>query len=248
MGVGLDLTGKVAIVTGSSSGIGQAIAETLTARGVRVVVNSSKSKEKGKAVADSLEGAVYFHGSVTDDNFGTDIVQLAIEKYGRLDILVNNAGTTRVIAHSDLQAATTEIWREIFDVNVFGTWSLIRAAQEALEAGPGGQILNITSLAGIRQTGSSIPYATSKAALNHLTKLLAASLAPKVRVNAVAPGLVDTPWTKDWDDVRNAYSKTAPLQRSATTKDVADSALQLIENPYLTGTILCLDGGMSLKR
>jgi ketoreductase RED2 len=248
MGVELDLTGKVAIVTGSSSGIGQAIAETLTARGVKVVVNSSRSKERGQAVADSLEGAVYFHGSVTDESFGTDIVQLAIEKYGRLDILVNNAGTTRVIAHSDLQAATTEIWREIFEVNVFGTWSLIRAAHEALEAGPGGQILNVTSLAGIRQTGSSIPYATSKAALNHLTKLLAATLAPKVRVNAVAPGLVDTPWTKDWDDVRSSYSKTAPLQRSATTKDVADSALQLIENPYLTGTILCLDGGMSLKR
>ncbi len=162
--------------------------------------------------------------------------------------MVNNAGTTRIISHADLEGATTEIWREIFEVNVFGAWSIIRAASAALEDNGGGQILNITSLAGIRQTGSSIPYATSKAALNDLTQLLAVALAPKIRVNAVAPGLVDTAWTKDWHDIRNNYSKTAPLQRSATTRDVADSALQIMENPYLTGTILCLDGGMSLKR
>ncbi len=244
----MELAGQVAIVTGSSSGIGRAIAETLASRKVSVIVNSSKSPDQGLVVADSLQGASYFQGSVTDDNFGPDIVQFALRRYGRLDILVNNAGTTRIISHADLEGATTEIWREIFEVNVFGAWSIIRAASAALEDNGGGQILNITSLAGIRQTGSSIPYATSKAALNHLTQLLAVALAPKIRVNAVAPGLVDTAWTKDWHDIRSNYSKTAPLQRSATTRDVADSALQIMENPYLTGTILCLDGGMSLKR
>ena len=241
------LTGQVAIVTGSSSGIGESIARRLSASGVKVVVNSSKSAASGEQIASELADSIYIQGSIAADGFAEMLVTKTLERYGRLDILINNAGTTRVIPHSDTDQATLEVWREIFEVNVFGTWELIRQARSALESTGDGKVINITSLAGVRPTGSSIPYASSKAALNHMTLLLAATLGPKVRVNAIAPGLVDTPWTEDWDQIRTNYSKTAPMLRSAKPEDVSKAAVALLENDYITGQILLLDGGFSLR-
>src|ERR1700722_4392421 len=195
----MDLHGKVAIVTGSSSGIGESVAVALGAAGVSVVVNSSTSVAAGQAVAAALPAALYVQGNVADEDACRALVAAAVDQFGRLDILVNNAATTQVIPHADLDAATDEVWREIFEVNVLGTWHMTRAAVPALRASGAGSVLNVSSIAGTRPTGSSIPYAVSKAGLNHLTLLLAKVLGPQIRVNAVAPGLVDTPWTASWD-------------------------------------------------
>jgi ketoreductase RED2 len=180
----------VVIVTGSSSGIGEAVARSFAAIGAGVVVNSARSVEQGQAIAASLPDAIYVQGDVTDPGATRALVDAALERWGRLDTLVNNAGTTAVIPHHDLEAASVDIWRRVFEVNVFGTWSMTLAAMPALQESKG-SVVNVTSVAGLRPTGSSIPYAASKAALNHMTVLLAKVVGPGVRVNAVAPGLIE---------------------------------------------------------
>jgi ketoreductase RED2 len=161
--------------------------------------------------------------------------------------LVNNAGTTVRIPHNDFEAASPEVFRRLFEVNVIGTWQVTVAAMPHLEASGGGSIVNVSSLAGVRPTGSSIPYAVSKAALNHLTALLANVSGPGVRVNAVAPGLVDTPWTADWDDLHEAIKFMAPMGRSAVPEDVAEVVETLIDSTYVTGQVWIIDGGLSLR-
>jgi ketoreductase RED2 len=238
---------RVAIVTGSSSGIGAAIASSLAQGGTRVVINSSSSVDAGQRLAADLGGAHYIRADVSDQEQAEELVAATVEHYGRLDIVVNNAGTTQVIPHHDLQAATNEVWERIFRVNVLGTWNVIRAAAPHLKQSGDGVVVNITSLAGVRPTGSSIPYAVSKAALNHMTVLLANVLGPEIRVNAVAPGLIDTPWTAEWDAVRDAVRTNAPLRRSGTPEDVADACMGLIRGRYVTGQVLVVDGGLALR-
>ena len=208
------LRGKVALITGSASGIGEATARLFAAEGARVVINSVSSVADGTAVAASLPDAIYVQADVSDDDQARALVAATVERYGQLDVVVNNAGFTKVIPHADLEAVTDELFRRILDVNVLGTWHVSRAAVPALKATGAGCIVNVTSLAGVKAAGSSIPYAVSKAALNHLTILMANVLGPEIRVNAVAPGLVDTPWTEDWDEVRKAVTAMAPLKRS----------------------------------
>jgi ketoreductase RED2 len=243
-----ELDGQVAIVTGSSSGIGEATARRLAELGAHVVVNSSSSVEAGTAVAESLPTeSLYVQADIGDQGAGQALVGRAIEQFGRLDILVNNAGWTTVVPHDDLDALTDEIFRKTFDVNVFGTWWLTKAAMPHLWQSPDANVVMVTSVAGIRPAGSSIAYAMTKAALNHLTLLLAKSCGP-VRVNAVAPGLVATPWTADWDARHAAVGELAPLGRSATPEDCADAVISLIHNRYVTGHLLVVDGGISLVR
>ena len=241
-----ELKGQVALVTGSSSGIGAAIARRLAADGAAVLVNSSRSAEAGQALAASLGDAVYVQGSIADPEHVTRMLDTVTQRWGRLDILVNNAGTTRVIPHADIDAASVEVWREIFEVNVFGTWQLSQQALPLLAAGGGGQIINVTSIAAHRPIGSSIPYACSKAAVDHLTRLLARTAGPAVRVNAVAPGLVDTPWTADWDEKRREAVEIAPLGRVATPGDVAQVVAGLALSAYVTGQVVTVDGGLTL--
>jgi ketoreductase RED2 len=241
------LAGKVALVTGSSSGIGEAVARSLAAEGASVVVNSVSSVEAGERVAQELPDATYVQADVADEGSARGLVDAAVATYGRLDVLVNNAGTTVVIPHHDLEAASPDVWRRIFDVNVIGTWQVTVAALPHLRASGAGCVVNVTSLAGVRQTGSSIPYAASKAALNHVTRLLANVVGPDVRVNAVAPGLVDTPWTADWDTVREVVRSSAPLQRSGKPEDIADVVLGLVQSRYVTGQVVVADGGLGLR-
>jgi ketoreductase RED2 len=241
------MKGLVALVTGSSSGIGAAVATRFAELGAGVIINSASSIAPGQQLADELPDAIYVQADVSDPAQAERLVDAAVGHYGRLDIIVNNAGTTAVIAHGDLEAATADIWEKILRVNVIGTWNVVRAAVPHLRASGDAVILNITSLAGVRPVGSSIPYATSKAALNHLTLLLANVLGPEIRVHAVAPGLIDTPWTESWDDVRAAVRKTAPLQRSGTPEDVADACIGLISARYATGQVLVVDGGVALR-
>src|SRR5690606_16763744 len=147
---------------------------------------------EGKELADSLPGAIYVRGDIAVEEQAARIVGTVVERLGRLDLLVNNAGATRLIPHADLEAASPAVWREILDVNVVGAWQTSVAAVPPLRADGGGAIVNLASVAGVKPTGSSIPYAVSKAAVNHMTRLLANVAGPEVRVNAVAPGLIDT--------------------------------------------------------
>ena len=241
-----ELEGRVAIVTGSSSGIGETTAQRLAALGARVVVNSASSVAAGEAVAASLPGEhLYVQADISDQAQGHALIDRTIEHFGRLDILVNNAGWTTVVPHKDLDALTDEIFRKTFEVNVFGTWWLTKAAMPHLRNSPDPCVVNITSVAGVRPLGSSIAYSMTKAALNQMTALLAKSCGP-VRVNAVAPGLVATPWTADWDAMHAAIAAAAPLHRSATPDDCAEAVLALVRNTYLTGHVLVVDGGTTL--
>jgi ketoreductase RED2 len=240
-----ELAGKVAIVTGSSSGIGEATAQRLSALGAAVVVNSSSSVEAGQAVAESLPGeSLYVQADISDQAQGRALLDATVERFGRLDILVNNAGWTTVVPHGDLDALTDEIFRRTFEVNVFGTWWLTKAAMPLLQQSDDGNVVNVTSIAGVRPVGSSIAYSMSKAALNQMTVLLAKSFGP-VRVNAVAPGLVATPWTADWDAMHAGVAAMAPLHRSATPDDCAEAVLALVRNRYTTGLVFVVDGGVT---
>jgi len=235
---------KVALVTGSSSGIGEEIARRLAADGYDVVVNSRASVEAGQAVAAAVGGR-YVQADVGDPVAARALVADVLSIEGRLDVLVNNAGTTEVIPHVDLAAATPEIWRRLYDVNVIAPFVLVTAAEAALREARG-CVVNISSLAGVKPTGSSIPYAASKAAFNHQTRLLAKALGPDIRVNAVAPGLVDTPWTADWHEIRSLVTALAPMKRPATPADVADVVMGLLGSSYITGEVVVLDGGLGL--
>jgi ketoreductase RED2 len=240
------LEDQVVLVTGSSSGIGAAIARRVAAEGARVVVSSRASAEAGAQIARELPAAIYVQADVSQEEQCRNLVERAHREWGRLDHVVNNAGTTRVIPHHDLDAVEDADWERILGTNLLGTWYVSRAAAGRLRAARG-SILNITSIAGIRATGSSIPYAVSKAALNHLTLLLANVLGPEVRVNAVAPGLIRTPWTADWTAAHEAIGKRAPLGRSGEPEEIAEAALGLLRSSYVTGAVLVADGGAHLR-
>jgi ketoreductase RED2 len=240
-------TGQVVLITGSSSGIGAETAHRFAASGATVVVNSVTSVDAGRALAAELAGATYVQADVSVEADAVRLIEEVVASHGRLDILVNNAGTTAVIPHNDLKAASPDIWRRIYDTNVIGTWQVTVAAVPHLQASGHGQVLNVSSVAGERPVGSSIPYACSKAAMSHMTRLLANTLGPDIRVNAVAPGLVDTPWTADWDFVREFVKTQSPLQRTATPGDVAEVIMGLARSEYVTGQVVVVDGGLNLR-
>jgi ketoreductase RED2 len=240
-----EFAGRVAIVTGSSSGIGEAIARRLAALGASVVVNSARSVEAGRRIAASLGAdAMYVQADIADKAAGQRLIDQTLARYGRLDILVNNAGWTMAVPQPELEALTDEIFERTFAVNVAGTWMLTKAAIPHLRQSNDGNVLTVTSVAGIRPIGSSIAYSMAKAALNHMTRLLARACAP-VRVNAIAPGLVDTPWTRDWQAQHQGVKAMAPMHRSATPDDCAEAALALLRNRYVTGEVFVVDGGLT---
>jgi ketoreductase RED2 len=239
------MAARVVLVTGSTSGIGLATAKRFAEGGDHVVFNSAHSVEAGEHLRESTPGSHYIQADVASGADCSELIDKVLERYGQLDVLVNNAGVTKVIDHHDLEAANIEVWREIFEINVFGTWQLCVAAMPALRESRG-SIVNVSSIAGVRPMGSSIPYAASKAAVNHLTTLLAKVVGPEVRVNAVAPGLIDTPWTKDWDAQRGFVRSHAPLQRSGTPDDVADVIVSLATTSYVTGQVVVVDGGLTI--
>jgi ketoreductase RED2 len=240
-----DLQGAVALVTGSSSGIGEAVARALSHAGANVEINSSTSVTEGQKVAAALPtDCIYLQADVSNPHQCQGLVDHAVNRFGRLDILVNNAGWTTRVDHADLEGLTDEILHKTFEVNVFGSWWMTKAAMPYLKGSPDGSITMITSVAGIRPVGSSIAYSMAKAALNHLTVLLAKSSGP-VRVNAVAPGLVATPWTSDWGAVHEFVAEKAPMGRSGTADDVAAAAMALVTNSYVTGEIFVVDGGLT---
>ncbi len=235
---------RVAFVTGSTSGIGEAVARRLAADGFHVLVHSGTSVEAGERLAAELGGS-YVQADLADADSAGATAGEALARLGRLDVLVNNAGVSWPIPHHDLAAATPQTWRDVLEVNLISPFALTTAAAPYLREARG-CVVNVTSHAGVRPKGSSVPYAASKAALNHMTRLLAAALGPEVRVNAVAPGLVDTPMTASWTEAQELWATRAPMRRAARPADVAALVADLVDSEYLTGEVIVLDGGLNL--
>jgi NAD(P)-dependent dehydrogenase (short-subunit alcohol dehydrogenase family) len=238
------MSDKVALVTGSTSGIGAATARRLAQDGYTVALHSARSAEAGRTMATELDGS-YHQADLADEAATQALVASVLDKHGRLDVLVNNAGLSIRIPHGDLKAATPALWRQMLDVNLISPFVLVAEAEAALRQAKG-SVVNIGTHAGVRPKGSSIPYAASKAALHHVTKLLALALAPDIRVNAVAPGLVETPMTAHWPDMLETWNTRAPMRRPAKPEDIADLVAALIANDYVTGEIVIADGGLNL--
>jgi 3-oxoacyl-[acyl-carrier protein] reductase len=251
---GMQVEGKAAIVTGGGTGVGRATALALARLGCSVLINYSRSQAEAEATAAEIEAlgveGIAVQADVADDAACRQLVATAVEKFGRLDILVNNAGTTRFVPHPALERISIEDWDRIFAVNVRGAFQCARAAKPHLAQSGSGEIINVASVAGIAATGSSIPYAASKAALINLTISLARALAPTIRVNAVAPGFISGRWLEEglgeqYDAVKERVEQRIPLGRVCEPEDVAQAILSLIMGSDLvTGQTLVCDGGM----
>jgi 3-oxoacyl-[acyl-carrier protein] reductase len=254
----MDVKGCAALITGGGTGVGRATALELARRGCSVVVNYSRSKDEAERTADEVRAlgvkSAALRADVADDAACRDMVARAVRELGRLDVLVNSAGTTRFIQHHDLDAVRDDDWDHIFGVNVKGAFNAARAARSAMDQTGGGEIVNVSSIAGIAAIGSSIPYAASKAALNNVTIALARVLAPTIRVNAVAPGFITGRWLEQglgaaYEVIKKRSEDRAALGRVSDPEDVAAAIVGLIAGSDLvTGQVLVVDGGMLLGR
>jgi 3-oxoacyl-[acyl-carrier protein] reductase len=229
---------KVAIVTGGSSGMGEATVKELDKRGWKV--------------AAMARGVTEFRGDVAEDADCRRVANAVLAKWGRIDALVNCAGTTKFVAHADLEGLSADDILGIFHVNLVGPYQMIRACAKALKE-TRGCIVNVSSVASILGTGSSIAYAASKAALDTMSFSLARALGPEIRVNVVAPGYVKTPWqvaahgADGAAELERRFAERAPLKAAAEADDVADAIAWLIEGARrVTGEIVYVDGGMHI--
>lgn len=241
---------QVALVTGAATGIGRACALRFAQRGMAVVVNYSRSEADARetaAACEQLGVPVLLHqANVADDAAVRAMIERCRTEWGGLDVLVNNAGMTHFIDHTDLDALTDDVWDGILQVNLKGAFYACRAALPLLKERRG-SIVNVTSVAGLQGTGSSIAYAASKAALNSVTKSLARAFGPEVRVNAVAPGPVQTRWLADHQDMVERYITVAPMRRAADPDDIAEAVEFLaLSASLMTGQILVVDGGRTM--
>ena len=241
---------KVALVTGGGTGIGRAISLALAALSIDVAVNYSRSQQEALDTAAAIEKiggkALTVQANVANDTEVRAMVQTVVEQFGQLDYVVNCAGTTVYVDMPDLEGLKPEYWDEIMDVNVKGLFSVCRAAAPHLKK-TRGSIVNITSVAGITGMGSSIAYAASKAAAISVTKSLARVLAPEVRVNSVAPGIVLTRWVEGREAHVKKLGEHTPLGRCCNAEDVADVAVPLLVNAtMMTGQTVVVDGGAFL--
>ena len=241
---------KVALVTGSATGAGRAIALRFAKRGFAVAVNYSRSEAEAKETLAAIQRlgvpAIRCKATVGDDAQVRAMVEQCRVELGGLDVLVNNAGTTHFIPHTELESVTDEVWDEIFQVNLKGAFYASRAAMPLLKERKG-NIVSISSVAGLQGHGSSIPYSASKAAMNCMTQSLARAFAPDVRVNAVAPGPILTRWLIGHEEhVDKAIAQT-PMKRAATPDDVADVVEFLaLGTTLMTGQVLVVDGGRTM--
>lgn len=255
----MDLEGRVALITGGAGGIGGAVVRSLVKAGVGgVAINYRKSAKDADDLAAEMERSGAKTLAIQADVRSDDQVRAMMKKiqarFGRLDIVVNNAGVTHWVKLSDLEGLTDAVWDEILDVNVKGAFRCARAAAKLLEENQG-MIVNVSSISGVLAptTMSSLAYGTAKAALIYMTRGLAVAMAPKVRVNCVAPAFTDTPWMSqhfgaDYLQVIAQASAGYPMQRIATPEDVAGAILGLVTGgDFVTGQTLIVDGGLSLS-
>ena len=249
---------RVCVVSGSSSGIGAATVRRYAGEGWDVVVNYSRQLAPAETVAAQCRAlgaqALVVQADVSDDAQCRALAAQTQQHYGRADVLVNNAGATKFVALKDLDGLQAEDFHRIYAVNVVGAYQLSRAFAPALQAQVGAGIVNISSVASMMGRGSSIAYMASKGALNAMTIGLARALAPRIRVNAIAPGLVETPWLKEglgerYGKFRDEWVDRAALEDTLQPEDVADAAWWLGAGALkTTGEVLLLDAGFRLAR
>ena len=247
---------KVAIVTGSATGVGAATALALARRGYDLLINYSKSEREAKeaqaACRDAGADTLLVRGDVADDADCRNMVSAAVARWDRLDALVNNAGISTFTGAENWDALDAAVFQRILGVNVLGAFQMIRACLPHLKAAQGA-IVNVSSIAGALGIGSSVPYIASKGAVNSMTLHLARALAPEIRVNAVCPGLITTRWFGDgvgqeaYDKIKQGYEHATPLQRACTAEDVAEAIVWLVDGARtVTGELVLLDSGMHL--
>ncbi|MBN9671711.1 SDR family NAD(P)-dependent oxidoreductase [Roseibium aggregatum] len=249
-----DLTGKRALVTGGASGIGFACAAMMAEMGATVAINHLDDDPNGPEKVKELTGkglkAISAPGNVSVPGNAEAMIEAAVSEMGGLDYLVNNAGTSGTqdkIPPGELDKMTEDFWQLLLGTNLIGPFRCAHAAAGALKDSRGA-IVNMASIAGIGQQGSSIAYAASKSGLVSLTRSLARGLAPEVRVNAVAPGQTKTPWTENWPEERKQWARDqAVLKRRSSPEDIAEAVLYLCAGASMvTGHVLVVDGGMTL--
>ncbi|TGE31699.1 SDR family oxidoreductase [Desulfosporosinus sp. Sb-LF] len=241
------LQGKIALITGGGTGIGRAIALMLARSGVNIAINYSRSEEEALKTSREVEGlgvrCLTYKANVSQDVEIRAMISQVVADFGKLDILVNNAGMTHFVEHADLEGMKEEYWDDIMGVNVKGLFFCCRAVSAELKKNRG-CIVNIASIAGLTGLGSSIAYSASKAAGISITKSLARVMAPEVRVNAVAPGIVQTRWVEGKEDHIAHLAAGTPLGRVAGPEDIAEVVYSLIANAgFVTGQTIVVDGG-----
>jgi len=242
----MDLQDKVAIVTGGNGGLGQRICFALAAAGCKIAVVYGKSKEQAEEVAENLETeAIAVQCDLLEPDQITGMAQQVLDHFGRIDILINDAAYNKWISFDDLDALTLEEWHKILDINLTGPMLCIKAVAPVMKKQGAGRIINISSTAGFGPTGSSIPYAISKAALNHLTKCMAVGLKPEINVNGVAPGFITG--TRATSNLLPEYQEKAQAATAlgvpADKDDVANQVVSLCKADTITGQTLIVDSG-----
>jgi NAD(P)-dependent dehydrogenase (short-subunit alcohol dehydrogenase family) len=254
-----DFDGAIIVVTGASTGLGRAIAVETASRGAKaVVVDYASSAAAAEETCDLVRAqgaqALAIQADVGDDA-ACRAIAAAAAPFGRIDALFNNAGVTTFASHADLDAVSDEDFLHIYRINVVGAFQMLRAARPLLEAtDQASAVVNTSSLGGVVGIGSSIPYAASKGALNTMTLSLARALAPRIRVNAVCPGFIDTPWfgkglpAAAVEAMRASRAAAAPLKAASTAEDIAGAAVFLASPAarHITGEMLIVDAGSHL--
>jgi 3-oxoacyl-[acyl-carrier protein] reductase len=249
----MDIRGKVALVTGGGTGLGRVIAHQLAAEGMNIAIQYAHSQEEAVATVTSLRNLGVRASAVQGDLHAASVTEVSrrlidevANQFGRLDLLINNAGTTRSVPFAQVDALTEADWDAALNVNTKAPFLLTQAAVPLLRQQDGGQVINTASIAGLRAIGSSIAYAASKAALIHLTKCLAVALAPEIRVNAIAPGLLQTRWIAIFTDEQlEAVTQLAPLKKAADLDDTASAYVMLAKNESMTGAVIAIDAGVT---
>jgi 3-oxoacyl-[acyl-carrier protein] reductase len=246
----MELKGSVALVTGGNGGLGQRICHALAREGVHIAVMYAQSREQAETVASGLVAehgvdAMAFGCDITDGAAVERLIEAVTEKFGQLDILVNDAAYNKAIPFADLDNLTMEEWDKIMAVNLTGPMRLTKAVAPVMKAQGTGRIVNISSVAGLSPTGSSIAYAVAKAGLVHLTRCMAVALAPETLVNCVAPGLLEG--TRATGNLRpeqiERASSGAVLKKAADKEDCADMVVSMCRTDTMTGQTVVIDAG-----
>ncbi len=239
----MELAGRVAIVTGGGTGLGAVTCRLLGEAGVRVAVGWSRSESEAAAVAASLPRAIAVRADVRDEDAVATLVTEVEARLGPVDLLVNNAGVTVYVPYDDLDAVTVEDWERILGVNLVGAWICSKAVARGMRERGAGAIVNVASDAAFTADGSSIPYVASKAGLVALTRALALGLAPAVRVNAVAPGWMDTPWLDRYVPQERLRELREGTEPSVSVEAAAAEIVHLLGTEDLTGAVVQLEPG-----
>lgn len=239
---------RTALVTGGGTGVGRATCIHLAEQGANVVLNYAHSYTEAQETIESIKAKggkiIAIKADISDDSAVHEMVLEAQREFGTIHYLVNNASITKQIELSDLEAVTDDVWDNLISVNVKGMFYCARAVASLMKKENGGAILNMGSIAGITGSGSSLPYAVSKAAVHGLTKSLARALAPNIRVNCIAPAAISTRWWAGDEEKMYRLSGNLPLQRISTPEDIAELICCILTQESMTGQILSPNNGM----